>query len=147
MPAGARFELEFPARRQTLGLVRGAVRSRLEWLGADEDLVDSVVLVIDELVNNAIDHGGDYRAGDARLRLAIALERDEVRLLFEDPEVPGDIVREIEGRLSASRNGTPPPVDSPRGRGLFLIAAAIEDLQVAVSNTGGLRLTGRIAGV
>lgn len=133
--------------RPEAGLLRDVRQgaSRLAALrGASEATCDAVALVVDELVNNALEHGAPYRK--LGLELSIGVWSDGGRLVVEfvDPEMPESQVRELATALAAAGNGMP-SLESERGRGLFLISIYMEELRVALAPGGGLQLTGHLA--
>jgi anti-sigma regulatory factor (Ser/Thr protein kinase) len=90
-------------------LTRRALR---RWRVTGPDDTDDIILIVDELVTNAVVHG----AGPVRLTLRLDATRAGVRLTGEvgdaDPRAPG-------------APGAPPPVLdwSEAGRGLLLVAS------------------------
>lgn len=142
---GETWEYRFPPEAEQLRAVRRGIGERLENRGCDEDLAGNVALVVDEIVNNAIEHSDEYRAAGAELVLRVTPSGSDVSLEFEDPDVPPDVVEELSQRLQDSLSGGPPPIDNERGRGLFLIAGFVEDLAVGTLGPGGgLQLRGRV---
>lgn len=139
-PSPLRFK---PDPRELRGVRRGA-RELAERQGAAESMCDAVALVVDELVNNAIEHGASYRLLGAELSVAVAIEQGRVTVEFIDPEMPEPQVRDLAAALAAAGNGMP-SLESERGRGLFLIAIYMEEVRVAIAAGGGLQLTGRLA--
>lgn len=136
--------LRFPPDPAQLAQVRSDARTRAAELGAAPGVCDTVSLVIDELVNNAIEHGAVYRRHGAELSVELRGSGDRLTVDFVDPEMPDDQVRELARALRAASSGTP-SLDSERGRGLFLIAGYMEELRVDIAAGGGLHLHGRLA--
>lgn len=136
-------ELTFPPDGALLRDVRAKVRGIAAQLGAQPAVCDNLALVVDELVNNAIEHGACYRQGRAELRVAIRGEGDELSIDFFDPEMPVDEVVELAAVLAETANGMP-SLDSERGRGLFLLSVYLQELQASQAPGGGLCLSGRI---
>jgi len=133
-------EVRFPPEPDQLRSLRERVRGVLEELAADEQSVNKVVLVIDEMVANAIEHADPYR-GSSELLLRLTQRGQDVALDFEDPDVPADVIAEL-GAMLATGSERRPPVESERGRGLFLMATGIDQLEVSGRTGGGMRLTG-----
>jgi len=122
---------------------RCAVRERLETTGLAEAIVDRLVLVLDEIVCNSIEHGHAYRSVKDVLEVRVRLVDGHLDIRFCDPSCPPHVVREIDRLLVKSRQGVSP--DSERGRGLFLIHDGLEDLEVRTGPGGvGLELRGRL---
>jgi anti-sigma regulatory factor (Ser/Thr protein kinase) len=126
--------------------LRAEVREALESRQIAEHTVDTTVLVLDELVNNSIEHGRPYRGEADQLAVRLTLGEDGVHVAFEDPSVPSQVVGEIESLLEQVKDTAPPPFFE-RGRGLFLIQDGIKQLELASLDGGvGMLLTGRIGG-
>jgi anti-sigma regulatory factor (Ser/Thr protein kinase) len=99
---------------------------------------------VDELVNNAIEHGATYRRHGSDLSLDVGIDGGRVTIDFVDPEMPEDLVRDLATALRDAAGGMP-SLDSERGRGLFLVAIHMDELRVDVASGGGLHLFGRLA--
>ena len=97
---------------------RRYVRGLMEHEGVDEG---NAVLVVSELLTNAVDHGAGCRMG------LLVAEADE-RIRIEVSDDGGT------GRQPAVRGDVGP--DSERGRGLFLVAAVAEEWGVQVRPDG-----------
>ncbi|MGE3175666.1 MAG: ATP-binding protein [Planctomycetota bacterium] len=136
--------LRFPPDPLQLRKVRSDVRTQAKGLGAEPEQCDALSLVVDELVNNAIEHGAAYRRHGVDLSVAVGFAGGRVTVDFVDPEMPDDMVRDLAGALRDAAGGMP-SLDSERGRGLFLIAIHMEELRVDVAAGGGLHLHGRLA--
>jgi anti-sigma regulatory factor (Ser/Thr protein kinase) len=137
------FDLEVLPHIGQVRFLRADLREHLGARGVAEADVDRLVLVVDELVNNAIEHGSSHRQASDVLRLHVEVEVAALRIEFIDPSAPADLVAQIEAMLAACGSGRP-PLFSERGRGLFLIADGLDELRVSVSDGGvGLRLVGR----
>ena len=134
-------EIEFPPDPGFARTLRGSLRASLSGMGVSEDRLDFVLLVVDEIVNNAIEHSAAYRA-DGKLLLRMTAKGRDVWLNFEDPDVPGEVITELSQVLSGPADDVP-PLDSERGRGLFLIAMNVEELEVDQRPQGGMVLRGR----
>lgn len=135
--------LTFPPRAGVLKQLRSRVRELAIEIGADEATADKLALVVDELVNNAIEHGAHYRLRGLDLAIEFHLVADRVELAFFDREMPGVAVRELARALDAAGSGMP-SLESERGRGLFLMSIYLDDLRVEEASTGGLRLVGKV---
>jgi anti-sigma regulatory factor (Ser/Thr protein kinase) len=130
----------------TAGIVRqlrAAVRRVAAGLGAGERVGDNLALVVDELVNNAIEHGAGYRSRGLDLALEVEVEGARLRVEFFDPEMPAETVGELAQMLTDAANGMP-SLDSERGRGLFLLSVYLQGLHAEVAAAGGLRLVGHL---
>lgn len=135
--------IRFPPSASVLRRVRNDARSLAAGLGATASTCDAITLVVDELVNNAIEHGAVYRVKGQELSVDIGADGGHFTVDFLDPEMPDDLVRELARQLSEAAGGMP-SLHSERGRGLFLIAVYMEELRVDVAVGGGLHLRGRL---
>ncbi|WP_051300491.1 ATP-binding protein [Actinomadura rifamycini] len=102
---------DLPALPAAAAAARALTAAALhDWRVADPDDADDVVLIVDELVTNAVLHG----TGPVRLRLRLTGRR-----------LTGEVT---DGRAAAP---PPPPADVPiwdeAGRGLLLVAALATD--------------------
>jgi anti-sigma regulatory factor (Ser/Thr protein kinase) len=138
-------EFEFSPDPSALSSLRHDLGRRLAGLRVGEQVAENVLLVVDEIVNNAIEHAAGYRHRNAKLALRLHAAGTRVVLEFEDPDVPSEVVRDLVRRLRALRRGPPPPFDAERGRGLFLIARRVSGLQLRALPAGGMRLRGCLA--
>lgn len=135
--------LDFPPRQDVLKQLRAQVRAEARRLGAKPAACDSLALVVDEMVNNAVEHGSSYRRKDLDLTIEIGERGDSITIEFFDREMPDANVQELARALAAAASGTP-SLDSERGRGLFLMSVYLEGLYAEVAKVGGLRLVGMV---
>ena len=135
--------LDFAPRPSVLRQLRADVRKLAIGLGADDKIGDQLALVVDELVNNAIEHGSDYRRRGLDLAVQIEPQGSQLRIEFFDREMPADAVEELARALAAAANGMP-SLESERGRGLFLLSIYLQDVRAANAPDGGLCLSGHI---
>jgi anti-sigma regulatory factor (Ser/Thr protein kinase) len=115
VPDDLRLRLEAESRR--LADVRRAIRDWLSSQGVAQ--LEDVVLAVDEAVANAIEHSGQFRAEPVFI----------------------DVVAKIDGRsilVEVTDEGSwlPPHADESRGRGLNIIGALMDRVQVASTATG-----------
>lgn len=136
-------ELSIATDQEALRRARGEARELAARLGANERVCDSVALVVDELVNNAIEHGASYRKADLPLAVRLATAPGGVALEFFDREMPADAVRELHDALSQAGQGAP-ALENERGRGLFLLSIYVNEVKVEVDAGGGMRLSGMV---
>jgi anti-sigma regulatory factor (Ser/Thr protein kinase) len=92
-----------------------------QWRAAD-DVVDDAVLLVSELVTNAVRYDGP------RVALHLQLGEGVLRILVEDGTPPAAWIAPIE----AARNN-----DAERGRGLLLVNALARDWGVQALASGG----------
>lgn len=135
--------VSFPPDGSVLRDLRAKVRTIAAGQGAEPAVCDNLALVVDELVNNAIEHGEAYRQQRADLSVRISLDGERLSIEFFDPEMPDDAVDELSQALAETANGMP-SLESERGRGLFLLTVYLEQLRAEAAPQGGLRLVGTI---
>lgn len=137
-------EFRIPAQPEHLRDLRKGVREGVEAMGATAAVCERAVLVLDELVSNAIEHGDAYRTGGGELLVQVSLTAAGLWMEFVDPDVPGPMVEELRNAISRW-GGEAPPITNERGRGLFLIATYLDELIVQAARGGGLHVRGRIS--
>jgi anti-sigma regulatory factor (Ser/Thr protein kinase) len=134
-------DFRFPAEPDHLRVLRRMLRKGLVAMGIAESVTDRVLLVMDEIVSNAIEHGADYRQGEAPLRARVTLvEDDRLFLQFHDEDMPAEILAEVSREIL--NGGYTPVAGLERGRGLFLIREFLSELQVQELSGGGMLLEG-----
>ncbi len=119
-----------PFRKMLEGLLEGQA-----W---PEDSVEDAALVATEVVQNAIEHGS---RNDGRENVTVRLAAREDGLLLEvnDPGTGKD------PRALLLRDVTvPPDMESPRGRGLFLIHTLSAQFERVLSADGGCLIRVRL---
>lgn len=132
----------FPPDQRHLRVLRKAVRARLDALRLTRARIDMVLLVLDEIVTNSIEHAGEYRRS-SHLRVELRQDGDAIVFDFEDPDVPQDTVEQLARAFEAQQARPAPHFE--RGRGLFLLADSVDDLSIEAGPHGGLHLSGRVA--
>ncbi|HEB54008.1 MAG TPA: ATP-binding protein [bacterium] len=137
-------ELRFPPDGARLREVRASVRRMAAAAGAAPEVCDNLALVVDELANNAIEHGAAYRRSGSDLRVRVDHSGDRLAIEFFDTEMPDDEVDELARAIATTTDGMP-SLESERGRGLFLLTVYLSDLSAERAVGGGLRLVGYIA--
>lgn len=138
-------EFTFAPQPEALRRVRSEARQRALQLGATARGADTVALVIDELVNNAIEHGVEYRLKGLLLSIRLRIEGTGLAVEFVDPEMPASAVADLDDALGLASQGAP-SLENERGRGLFLLTVYLDGLCVAQADGGGMLLRGVIAG-
>ena len=106
-----------------------------EW---EEDDVEEAALVATELIQNAIEHGS-RNDGTEQARIRVSVSESSVEFVVVDPGTGKD----PDGLIDRDVNA-PVPLDSPRGRGLFLINRLAVDFVRGRDDDGGARVKARL---
>lgn len=113
------FEVKVPAVTESLAALRQELRTWLEKSQVADGIVDDSLLAVTEVVSNAIEHGHDG-AGTGTVAVTASIAHGELRLTVQD-------------------SGTwRPPTDGPtdRGRGLQIVRAMMNEIDIEPSNSG-----------
>ena len=144
----APFAEQFAAEPQALRALRRRVRTALRGWRLPSHDVETVLLVLDELVSNAIEHGAVYRKLGKPLHVGMQLDGEDLALEFVDDDMPQ---AEIQAMAKAFDTGDIelPDFEDERGRGLFLVLTSMQAIEVEdrTEKAGGMRLRGRFLGV
>lgn len=138
------FEQRFPADLSRMADLRARVREALEAQGLSETTLERLILVVDEVVSNSIEHGGAYRTTVDPIRVSVHQNSTSLLLEVDDVDVPRDLVIDLAKVFGDDGDETPSAM-AERGRGMFLITMFLEDLEIVVAEGGGMRLQGRLA--
>ncbi len=112
----AELHLRLPAQPKTLAHVRRVLRRWLVNQGADESDVAEVTIAVSEACANAIEHA--YSPAPATFELAASRKNGEITVAVRD-----------QGRWRAPRG-------TNRGRGLSIMVAAMDDVQIDRTDSG-----------
>lgn len=125
-------DLEFvrPSRKMIEALLYGQ--------GWEEDDVEEAALVATELIQNAIEHGS-RNDGTESARIRLTVSETTVEFVVVDPGTGKDPMGLLDRDVEAAV-----PLDSPRGRGLFLINRLAVDFVRARDDNGGARVQARL---
>ncbi|GAA3630849.1 SpoIIE family protein phosphatase [Streptomyces chitinivorans] len=116
----APLEVAFPAESAQLARVRGALRDWLERLDAGPRLTQAVLVAVGEACANAIEHGHRDNPGRT-VRLRAVAAADALRLTVTD---------------TGSWKPPQPEANAHRGRGLILIHALMDQVDIVTDETG-----------
>jgi len=129
--------LDLPAVHAEVRAARNVVRHFARMEGVRSSEIDQLVLIVSELLANAIDHGGNGAMthhelqGNPRMRLALVIGDHEWVLSVTD-EGGGDPNRV----RSAIKSAQLPDLEDERGRGLYLMHQMVDSMQVDSSADG-----------
>jgi len=137
--------LDLPAAHRGVRVARNLVQRFARMQGMPQEDADAMVLVASELLANAVDHGGGEAAmeeedltSDVRMRLSFVVSATAWSLSVTD-QGGGDAV-EVKERLDSADFFD---LEDDRGRGLFLMKASVDLLDV-VPGPDGKGLTFRV---
>lgn len=114
-------------------------------MGVAAEAIDRALLIVDELLSNAVEHGVVHRQSFDPLVIRAEVSGTDLVIEFQDPEVPSGTVAWLKRALESGGNAVP-PIENERGRGMFLVADALRDVHVEPTGGGGMRITGRMPG-
>lgn len=130
--------LDLPAAHRSVRVARNVVRHFARLEGVKDGEIEQLVLVVSELLANAVDHGGGTAAmnendlvNNTRMRLALEIGAQEWRLAVSD-EGGGDPARVRHALRSAQL----PDLEDERGRGLYLMRQMVDTMEVDRSSDG-----------
>ncbi len=137
------FDQRFPADLSRMSELRATLREALELRGVSEDSLERLILVVDEVVANSIEHGEAYRRSSDPIRVEVRQDEQGLEVEVEDNDVPQDLATTLSREFGA-QSGILPSVDHERGRGMFLVTLFLKGLRVTPVEGGGMRLQGRL---
>lgn len=130
--------LDLPAVHRAVRVARSTVRrfARLEGVG-ERDL-DTLLLVLSELLANAVDHGGGERAmqegeGAASVRMRAVVALGEATWSVSVTDQGGGDPGPLRALVASDE---PPDLEDERGRGFFLMKELTDTLAVERSEDG-----------
>jgi GAF domain-containing protein/anti-sigma regulatory factor (Ser/Thr protein kinase) len=115
-PVPARLELHLDADPKVLALVRRSVTRWLGAQGADHEVITEIIIAVSEACANAVEHA--YGPGSGDFSLVAEPAEGEVRITVRD------------------RGHWRPPRGRDRGRGLKIMEAAMDAVDVATDEQG-----------
>jgi anti-sigma regulatory factor (Ser/Thr protein kinase) len=130
--------LDLPAAHSAGRMARQVLRKFAEGEGVPEAEVQTLEFVADELMTNAIDHGGGESAmeeadlkSDVRMQLLVTVKGGEWELRVEDQGggAPEDVAHVVGSDAL-------PDLEDERGRGFFLMGQMVDGLKVEKSRDG-----------
>src|SRR5437764_1920294 len=118
-----RLSLSFPGQGEGLASLRATLRRWLADNDATPDEVAAVTMATNEAVENAIEHG--HRLSPEPFHVELAVERSEVVITVRD-----------RGRWQDSERARGNDAAGDRGRGLTLMRAFMDDVEVSPGKAG-----------
>jgi anti-sigma regulatory factor (Ser/Thr protein kinase) len=136
--------LELPAVHSAARMARHLVRPFARTAGVRGKELDQLVLIVDELLSNAVDHGGGASALDLAdqtdpIRMSLVLSIVGGVWTVGVSDQGGGDADEVDSLLHPEGF---PDLEDERGRGFYLMAQMVDRMQVRASEDGlGLTLT------
>lgn len=132
--------VRIPTSLEYVRPVRKMVEGLLAGEGWGEEVVADVGLVATEVLQNAVEHGSK-NDGRESVEVRCTVGPHEVLLEVNDPGTG----KGPQALLSRDVT-TPPPVDSSRGRGLYLVSRMSQAMDRCLFGVGGSLVRVRIRG-
>jgi anti-sigma regulatory factor (Ser/Thr protein kinase) len=137
-------DMLLPAAHSAVRMARQVVRKFARDAGVRGESLDTLTLVISELLANAVDHGGGHAALEEKdlvspVTMHLVLEASRSGWTAQVADQGGGDPDELRARLGP---GELPDLDDERGRGFFLMQAMVDELSIARSPDGkGILIT------
>lgn len=150
---GGGLDLDLPATHAHGRMARRIARQFVETEGLPVAECETLEFVVGELLDNAVDHGGGGAAreladlpSDVRMRLVVSVgvDGDATRWSVRVEDQGGGQPDEVRAMIDPGEGI--PDLEDERGRGFFLLAQMVDELDVGMSVDGlGLSLEARKA--
>jgi serine/threonine-protein kinase RsbW len=111
------FELCLPQESETVGLIRHVLADALVTFGVTQECVDDVALALSEACTNVVEHADDD-------------DEYEVHLDVDGAECSIRVMNTADGVDAASLEGVLPDPTSVRGRGVAIMKAVMDRVDV-----------------
>lgn len=130
--------LRLPAVHAGVRVARHMIRTFARSNGISGRDLDGLLLVAEELLTNAVDHGGGHSAADENeldapvqvsMKLIISHSGWEIRVADQGGGDPGELAKVLHPDHV-------PDLDDERGRGFFLLNRMVQKLSVGRSEDG-----------
>jgi anti-sigma regulatory factor (Ser/Thr protein kinase) len=137
-------DMQLPAAHSAVRMARQVSRKFARDAGVRGESLETLTLVVSELLANAVDHGGGKAALEEKdltspVTMHLMLEASPAGWKAAVSDQGGGNPEDVRSRLAP---GELPDLDDERGRGFFLIFAMVDELSVDRSADGmGLKIT------
>lgn len=131
-------DMLLPAAHSAVRMARQVARKFARDAGVRGDDLETLVLVVSELLANAVDHGGGNAAMEEEdlespVTMHLVLEASRSGWTAQVSDQGGGDPDELRERL---KPGEVPDLDDERGRGFFLMQTMVDELTVDRSADG-----------
>ena len=137
-------EMDLPAAHSAVRMARQVSRKFAQDAGVRGESLETLTLVVSELLANAVDHGGGNAALEEKdltspVTMHLVLEASSAGWKAAVSDQGGGDPEDVRSRLTP---GELPDLDDERGRGFFLMVAMVDEMSVDRSADGkGLTIT------
>ena len=138
MSSGQVLSLELSATHESVRVARHMIRHFSRMRGVSDRERDNLVLVVSELLANAVDHGaGEVLMDDSQnvsnVKMTLTLVVTEKEWTLDVTDQCGGDAEQLQSALDES---SLPDLEDDRGRGLFLLRSSVDRLEVTPSPDG-----------
>lgn len=131
-------DMLLPAAHSAVRMARQVARKFARDAGVKGESLDTLTLVISELLANAVDHGGGGAAMEEAdlvtpVTMHLVLEASRQGWVAQVSDQGGGDPEALRAQL---RPGELPDLDDERGRGFFLMQAMVDELSIEKSADG-----------
>jgi serine/threonine-protein kinase RsbW len=106
-----------PQDSESVGLIRAVLTDALRRLGVESECVEDIRLALSEACTNVLDHAADD-------------DQYEVRLQVDDRRCTISVINTADGFDASQLSSALPDASSPRGRGVAIMRAVMDDVQL-----------------
>jgi anti-sigma regulatory factor (Ser/Thr protein kinase) len=148
MPAESKppevLDMLLPAAHSAVRMARQVARKFAQEAGVRGDSLETLILVVSELLANAVDHGGGNAAMEESdlaepVTMHLVLEASRAGWCAQVSDQGGGDPEELRAMIAP---GEIPDLEDERGRGFFLMLAMVDELRIDPSPDGkGLLIT------
>jgi anti-sigma regulatory factor (Ser/Thr protein kinase) len=137
-------DMLLPAAHSAVRMARQVARKFAREAGVRGESLETMVLVVSELLANAVDHGGGKAAIEAQdltvpVTMHLWLEASRAGWTVRVSDQGGADPAELRRHLVIN---DVPDLDDERGRGFFLMLSMVDDLSIDRSDDGkGIKIT------
>ena len=133
MESREQVEIRFPSKMLYVAPIRAFVTKLAQRLDFDSTRVEDIELAVDEVCNNAVEHGS--KISDTCIYVSVSYDQQRLEILVQDSGVAGDTHWLSSGRLREVRDAMSP--ESERGHGIFLMESIADEVSFRANEMRG----------
>lgn len=130
-PVRPAFDARIPTRLEVVGPLRRVLEALLASLGWSEDDTADAGLIATEVIQNAVEHGSRNDGGE-EVAIRCRIDGKVVTLDVTDPGTGKGPDSLLQRDVTVA-----PPMDSSRGRGLYLVHRMSREMDRGRTDVGG----------